>query len=208
MTFYKDIMPYLDKFKHVYGWNLRKLWYPLKIWTPKNLTIANFRHPVSKSWLSHCVHLMQYNWILSPLCNSQFPMTLYKDIIMPYYDWADPDSFLVKSYLINYSLPLFAVKHFPSLPHQCMLCRQWPVVGMWQKRVLPERYTSLPRSDHALTKYWPGTLPDTYSSITRLIRDTATLICFYMSRAPSHCILIWQVKCAHFCLGCPNSLAV
>ena len=30
------------------------LWSPLKIWTPKNFTTANFRHPVSKSWLRHC----------------------------------------------------------------------------------------------------------------------------------------------------------
>ena len=28
---------------------------PLKIWTPKNFTTANFRHPVSKSWLRHCL---------------------------------------------------------------------------------------------------------------------------------------------------------
>ena len=27
------------------------LWSPLKIWMPKNVTTANFRHPVSKSWL-------------------------------------------------------------------------------------------------------------------------------------------------------------
>ena len=27
------------------------LWSPLKIWTPKNFTTANFRHPVSESWL-------------------------------------------------------------------------------------------------------------------------------------------------------------
>ena len=57
MTFYKEIMPYFDKFIHVYGWNLTILWYPLKNWTPKNLTIANFRHPVSKSWLSLCIVL-------------------------------------------------------------------------------------------------------------------------------------------------------
>ena len=51
MILYKDIMPYFDKYKHVHGWNLSILWSPLKIWTPKNFTLANFRHPVSKSWL-------------------------------------------------------------------------------------------------------------------------------------------------------------
>ena len=54
MTLYGDIMPYFDKFIHVYGWNVSILWSPLKIWTPQNLTIANFRHPVSKSWLRPC----------------------------------------------------------------------------------------------------------------------------------------------------------
>ena len=44
-------MPYFDEFIHVYGWNMRILWSPLKIWTPKYFTTANFRHPVSKSWL-------------------------------------------------------------------------------------------------------------------------------------------------------------
>ena len=51
MTLYNDIMPYVDKFIHVNGWNLGILWSPLKIWTPKHFTIANFGHPVSKSWL-------------------------------------------------------------------------------------------------------------------------------------------------------------
>ena len=54
MTLFNDIMPYFDKFIHVYGWNMSILWSPLKIWTNKNFTTANFRHPVSKSWLRHC----------------------------------------------------------------------------------------------------------------------------------------------------------
>ena len=53
MTLFNDIMPYFDEFIHVYGWNMSILWSPLKIWTPKNFTTANFRHPVSKSWLRH-----------------------------------------------------------------------------------------------------------------------------------------------------------
>ena len=56
MTLFKDIMPYFDKFIHVYGWNMSILWYPLKFWTPKNFTMGNFRHPVSKSWLRPCLH--------------------------------------------------------------------------------------------------------------------------------------------------------
>ena len=54
MALYKDIMSYFDKFIHVYGWNLSVLWYPSTIWTPKSFSIANFRHPVSKSWLRPC----------------------------------------------------------------------------------------------------------------------------------------------------------
>ena len=54
MTLYKDIMPYFDKFIHVYGWNMSILWSPSKFWTPQNFAIANFRHPVSKSWLRPC----------------------------------------------------------------------------------------------------------------------------------------------------------
>ena len=51
ITLYKDIMPYFDKFTHVYGWNLSILWSPIKIWTSKNFKTANLGHPVSKSWL-------------------------------------------------------------------------------------------------------------------------------------------------------------
>ena len=53
MMLFNDIMPYFDEFIHVYGWNMSILWSPLKIWTPKNFTTSNFRHPVSKSWLRH-----------------------------------------------------------------------------------------------------------------------------------------------------------
>ena len=35
----------------VYGWNLSILWPSLKIWMPKNFTIGNFGHRVSKPWL-------------------------------------------------------------------------------------------------------------------------------------------------------------
>ena len=38
--------------------NMSILWSPLKIWTPKDFTTANFRHPVSKSWLRHCCALV------------------------------------------------------------------------------------------------------------------------------------------------------
>ena len=35
MTLYKDIMPYFDKYKHVYGWNLSILWSRLNLDTLK-----------------------------------------------------------------------------------------------------------------------------------------------------------------------------
>ena len=54
MTLYKDIMPYFDKFIHVYGWNRSFLWAPLKIWMPKYFTIAKFGHTVSKFRLRPC----------------------------------------------------------------------------------------------------------------------------------------------------------
>ena len=53
MTLFNDIVPYFDEFIHVYGWNMSILWSHLKIWMPKIFTTANFRHPVSKSWLGH-----------------------------------------------------------------------------------------------------------------------------------------------------------
>ena len=43
-------MPYFDKCIHVYGLNLNILW-SLKFCTPKDFTIVNFGHPVSKPWL-------------------------------------------------------------------------------------------------------------------------------------------------------------
>ena len=53
MTLLNDIMPLLMNLCMfmVEIWSI--LWSPLKIWTPKNFTTANFRHPVSKSWLRH-----------------------------------------------------------------------------------------------------------------------------------------------------------
>ena len=61
MTLFNDIMPCFDEFIHVYGWNMSILWFPLKIWTPKNFTTANFRHPVSKSWLRHWASIFIQN---------------------------------------------------------------------------------------------------------------------------------------------------
>ena len=43
-------------------------------------------------------------------------MTLDKDI-MPFFDGAAPNSWLVKAYEINHSLPLLALKHLPLLPY-------------------------------------------------------------------------------------------
>ena len=62
MNLYKDNMPYFDKFIHVYGWNLSILWSTFKIWMPKNFTIANFRHPVSKFWLRPWAHVLGKYW--------------------------------------------------------------------------------------------------------------------------------------------------
>ena len=55
MTLINDIMPYFDEFIHTYGWNMSMLWSPLKIWTPKDFTTADFWHPDSKSWLRQCL---------------------------------------------------------------------------------------------------------------------------------------------------------
>ena len=33
------------------------LWYPLKIWPPKNITNAHFGHRVSKSWVRPCFNI-------------------------------------------------------------------------------------------------------------------------------------------------------
>ena len=51
MALYMDITLYFIKDIHVYGCNLSILLSPLKNWTPQNLRIANFGHPLSKSWL-------------------------------------------------------------------------------------------------------------------------------------------------------------
>ena len=47
-------MPYFNNEIHVYGYNQSILWSPFKNRTPKNFTINNFGHPVSKSWLKPC----------------------------------------------------------------------------------------------------------------------------------------------------------
>ena len=56
MTLYKDIISYFEK--SIYLWVKSKyIVVPLKMWTPQNSTIANFEHPVSKSWLRLCCGL-------------------------------------------------------------------------------------------------------------------------------------------------------
>ena len=54
MTLYKDIMLYFIKQIHVHGCNLSGVWSPLTNGVPQNFAIANFGHPVSKSWLRPC----------------------------------------------------------------------------------------------------------------------------------------------------------
>ena len=76
MTFYKDIMPYFDKYKHVYGWNISILWSPLKIWTPKIFTMANFRHPVLNSWLRPW-----YEWVIVNALQ-QFSTSLPSNVLL------------------------------------------------------------------------------------------------------------------------------
>ena len=66
MTLFNDILPYFDEVIHVYGWNMCILWSPLKIWTPKDFTTANFRHPVSKSWLRHWFEILRSLSTLRP----------------------------------------------------------------------------------------------------------------------------------------------
>ena len=51
MALYVDNIPYLDEYAHVNGCNLRIEWFPLKSRTPKDFTIFNLWHPVSKLWL-------------------------------------------------------------------------------------------------------------------------------------------------------------
>ena len=70
MTLLNDIMPYFDEFIHICGWNINILWSPLRIWMPKNFTTANFRHPVSKSWLRHWPALMAVRSKALPLAAS------------------------------------------------------------------------------------------------------------------------------------------
>ena len=45
-------MPYFNKFIHMVGSNREYTWPTLKNRTPKNFTITNFGHPVSKSFKS------------------------------------------------------------------------------------------------------------------------------------------------------------
>ena len=57
LTLYKDIMPSFNNQIHVNDCNQIVLWSPLK-----DITIANFGHPVSKSWLRP--------WLTANLCHA------------------------------------------------------------------------------------------------------------------------------------------
>ena len=54
MALYMDILLHFIKYIQVYCCNLSILWFPLKNWIHRNVRIANFGHPVSKSWLRPC----------------------------------------------------------------------------------------------------------------------------------------------------------
>ena len=54
MTLDKGIMPYFNKFIHVYGCNLSIFCSTLKNNKPQNFTIGKSCHPVSKSLGRHC----------------------------------------------------------------------------------------------------------------------------------------------------------
>ena len=90
MTLFNDIIPYFDEFIHVYGWNVSILWSLLKIWTPKNFTTANFRHPVSKSWLWH------WWWLLSDYIVVTFEKYDAKTIVNCQF-WAPSFNILAKT---------------------------------------------------------------------------------------------------------------
>ena len=78
MTLFNDAMPYFNEFIHIYGWNMSILWSPLKMWTPKNFTTANFRHPVSKSWLRHWKGLSKQDLTWFLICISlKGPYTIF-----------------------------------------------------------------------------------------------------------------------------------
>ena len=42
-------------------------WSPLKVWTPKSFTIANFRHPLSKSWLRPCYAVIVFQSVFNAI---------------------------------------------------------------------------------------------------------------------------------------------
>ena len=88
MPSYKDTMPYFDKFIHVYGLNMNVLWSSLKIWTPKNFTLANFSHPISKSWLRP-YSVYQVNTHLHLLCK-RLPKSHYLDVTIHSYPISKP----------------------------------------------------------------------------------------------------------------------
>ena len=81
MTLFNDIMPYFDEFIPVYGWNMSILWSPLKIWTSKKFTTANFRHPVSKSWLRHCY---SHHFVLAKLATSSIRVKGFFQLAISY----------------------------------------------------------------------------------------------------------------------------
>ena len=115
MTLFNDIMTYFDEFIHVYGWNMSILWSPINIWMPKSFTTASFRHPVTKSWLRHC--LEPYIWL--KLCYHIIPYRV------PSSTYTCPATLLSKGAIglgPKYYLPSRASQGLFSLPH----CRFLP----------------------------------------------------------------------------------
>ena len=112
MTLFNDIMPYFDEFIHVYGWNMSILWSPLKIWTPQNCTTANFRHPVSKSWLRHCNGQLKHSLSQPGAKPSK---------ITPYILWRIS---------LNMSIQAYNWKNFTSIQFLCLCIRTLYIISI------------------------------------------------------------------------------
>ena len=70
MTLYENIM-LISISKYIFHvCNLNILWPPLKNRMPQNFTIANFRHPLSTSWLRPCFGHYRLAWVKQPISHA------------------------------------------------------------------------------------------------------------------------------------------
>ena len=133
---------------YVYGWNMSILWSLLKIWTPKNFTTANLKHPVSKSWLRPCTG-QKPSWCFTVFCGplTHLSTTLWVSKWSLFSDhsantWlnTEQNNSSLTSHLRAANAKIVSLRlRFLEIPHKKIGCPEGFFLRVWVSKKAPRR---------------------------------------------------------------------